>query len=92
MFFEPKDIKWFKPVEVYTKNGLRGHIKSSLGLHGLMKCVFNDHLRQNDVVCMPLYKRIFPEWHEKAWNPNAIEQVKAKAEVFDKDMELDQEE
>lgn len=23
MFFEPKDIKYFKPVEVYTKNGLK---------------------------------------------------------------------
>lgn len=89
MFFEPKDIKWFKPVEVYTKNGLRGHIKSSLGMHGLMKCVFNDFLKQNDVVCMPLYKRIFPEWHEKAWNPEAIEQIKPKKEVFDKDMEVD---
>jgi len=27
MFFEPKDIKWFKPVELYTRNGLKGHIK-----------------------------------------------------------------
>lgn len=23
MFFNPKDIKYFKPVELYTKNGLR---------------------------------------------------------------------
>ena len=23
MFFEPKDIKYFRPVEVYTKNGLK---------------------------------------------------------------------
>jgi len=23
MFFEPKDIKYFKPVELYTKNGLK---------------------------------------------------------------------
>lgn len=23
MFFDPKDIKYFKPVELYTKNGLR---------------------------------------------------------------------
>ena len=23
MFFEPKDIKYFKPVEIYTKNGLK---------------------------------------------------------------------
>jgi len=27
MFFDPKDIKYFKPVELCTKHGLRGHIK-----------------------------------------------------------------
>jgi pre-rRNA-processing protein TSR1 len=27
MFFEPRDIKWFKPVELQTRNGLKGHIK-----------------------------------------------------------------
>jgi pre-rRNA-processing protein TSR1 len=26
MFFNPKDVKYFKPVEIYTKFGLRGHI------------------------------------------------------------------
>lgn len=45
MFFDPKDIKYFKPVELYTTNGLRGHIKDSLGTHGLMKCTFNDHIK-----------------------------------------------
>ena len=44
MFFDPKDIKYFKPVELQTVNGLRGHIKDSLGTHGLMKCYFNDCL------------------------------------------------
>jgi len=24
MFFDPKDIKYFKPVELYTQSGLRG--------------------------------------------------------------------
>ena len=45
MFFDPKDIKYFKPVELYTQSGLRGQIKASLGTHGLMKCVFNDFIK-----------------------------------------------
>ena len=27
MFFNPKDVKYFKPVELTTKFGLRGHVK-----------------------------------------------------------------
>jgi len=45
MFFNPKDIKYFKPVELFTKFGLKGHIKDSLGTHGLYKAQFNDFLR-----------------------------------------------
>ena len=71
MFFEPKDIKYFRPVELYTKNGLKGHIKASLGTHGLMKCMFNDFIKANDVVCMPLYRRVFPNWFEPSWNKDA---------------------
>ena len=78
MFFEPKDIKYFKPVELTTKNGLKGHIRASLGTHGLMKCTFNDFLKQNDVICMPLYRRVFPTWFEKSWDPRAIIPIKDK--------------
>ena len=49
-----------------------------------MKVVFNDWIKQNDVLCMPLYRRVFPNWFEKGWNPRAtIEPKKRKHETFD---------
>lgn len=62
MFFNREDIDWFKPVELKTKYGRRGHIKEPLGTHGHMKCVFNAQLKSQDTVLMHLYKRIFPKW------------------------------
>ncbi|XP_014251559.1 pre-rRNA-processing protein TSR1 homolog [Cimex lectularius] len=62
MFFNREDIAWFKPVELRTKYGLRGHIKEPLGTHGHMKCVFNQQLKSQDTVLLNLYKRVFPKW------------------------------
>ncbi|KAG7212672.1 hypothetical protein KM043_012952 [Ampulex compressa] len=62
MFFNRQDINWFKPVQLRTKYGRRGHIKEPLGTHGHMKCVFNGQLKSQDTILMNLYKRVFPKW------------------------------
>ncbi|CAJ0606670.1 unnamed protein product [Cylicocyclus nassatus] len=66
MFFNREDIEWFKPVELYTPSGRRGHIKEALGTHGHMKCRFDQQLNANDSIMMSLYKRVFPRW---TYNP-----------------------
>jgi pre-rRNA-processing protein TSR1 len=62
MFYNPDDVKWFKPAALYTKHGLQGNIEESVGEHGTMKCLFNAPIKQHDTICLPLYKRIFPKF------------------------------
>lgn len=45
MFFNTEDVEYYKKNDVYTKNGLKGKIKESLGTKGLMKCRFNGYVK-----------------------------------------------
>ena len=60
MFFNPEDVQYFEKNEIYTKNGLKGKIKGSMGTHGLFKALFNNFIKQADTICMNLYRRVFP--------------------------------
>lgn len=64
MFHNPEDIKWFSPLELWTKYGRRGKIKEPVGTHGTMKCMFDGVVQQRDTICLSLYKRVFPKWPE----------------------------
>jgi len=46
MFFNPDDVRWFKPLELWTKSGRRGRITEPLGTHGAFKARFDGPISQ----------------------------------------------
>lgn len=62
MFHNPEDVRYFRPLELWTKYGRRGRIKEAVGTHGRMKCIFDGVLQQRDTICLSLYKRVYPPY------------------------------
>jgi hypothetical protein len=62
LFYDPQDVRWFKPAELTTKYGHRGHIREPVGTHGLFKATFSAPIKQNDTVMLVLFKRVFPKF------------------------------
>ena len=68
MFYNDEDVRWYAPLDLYTRLGRRGKILKPLGEHGLFKAQFNNIVFQHDTVMMDLYKRVFPKWKTVPFN------------------------
>eukprot|EP00924_Labyrinthula_sp_SR-Ha-C_P007273 maker-scaffold_8-snap-gene-14.10-mRNA-1 protein AED:0.00 eAED:0.00 QI:29/1/1/1/1/1/2/25/710 len=61
MFHDPVDVRWFRPVSLWTKLGAKGEIREPVGTHGLFKASFDRYIQSNDTICMSLFKRVYPK-------------------------------
>ncbi|KAK7183793.1 hypothetical protein DPSP01_004419 [Paraphaeosphaeria sporulosa] len=68
MFFNDRDVKWFKSLPLWTRRGRSGFIKESLGTHGYFKATFDGKINPMDAVAVSLYKRMWPRT-AKMWQP-----------------------
>lgn len=71
MFFNDKDVKWFKSLPLWTRRGRSGFIKESLGTHGYFKATFDGKINPMDAVAVSLYKRVWPRT-AKTWSAEQL--------------------
>jgi pre-rRNA-processing protein TSR1 len=86
MFFNDRDVKWFKSLPLWTRRGRSGFIKESLGTHGYFKANFDGKINPMDAVAVSLYKRVWPR-NAKAWRPEIEEAAAAAATAGEEAMQ-----